>query len=162
MTVKVKTAKRNRGFDDRASSRRKPAGQRGRSVQHCAPDDRIRRVAIAFAAFEAWMALAGQRARESFRVYPAIELRERFATLETSIANDVDATPPAGCKALASIRQSIHSELRETSGREIAFGAFFVDEAGRIVELLKLYAREAGFNDKELAASARRDTEKLT
>ena len=144
------------------SSPARAADRRDRSATTRAPDDRLRRVALAFASFEAWTAIAGQRARESFRVYPTIELRARFAALEASIANDVDAIPPAGLKSLWSVREGIRTELRETTDRDISLGAFFVAEITRLSELLKLYAREAGFKDKELAAKERRGTEKLT
>lgn len=143
----------------RSKRTRRPAA----TSSPAAVDDCIRRVAIAFAAFEEWMSLAGQRSRQAFRVFPTLELRRRFITLEAGILNAVDAIPPAGRKTLMSVRDGIASEIRETADREVAFGAFFVDEIARLAELLKLYAREAGFTDKELAAKDRRGgAEKLT
>jgi hypothetical protein len=124
-------------------------------------DPRLRCLALAFSRFEEWFHLAGQRSKDAFRVFPAAELRLRFSNLQISIVGMDDALPPAARRSFDSVREGIRTELQESTGREVALGIYFCCELSRLAELLKLYGRENGWQDKGLAP-VRRDGEKLT
>lgn len=122
----------------------------------------MRHVALAVGRFSDWWKLAGVRSKSAFRVFPAGELKGRFASLRVLVAGCEEVLPPAARRSLESVREGIRSELQEATGREVSFGVFFVGEVSRLADLLKLYAREAGFKDAELAPRERRGgTEEL-
>lgn len=120
----------------------------------------MRRAALAIGRFAAWWELAGARSKDAFRAYPTGELRKRFASLRVALAGCEDAIQPAARRSLESIREGIRSELQETTANAVSFGVFFVDEVGRLAELIKLYAREAGWTDSELTPRQRREVRK--
>lgn len=144
--------------DGNADRRRSPV-LRGASeaVNDRKRQEQLRRAALACARFSAWWELAGVRSKNAFRVFPRSELKRRFTSFRVSLSGVEGTLPPAARRSLESVREGIRSEIEECTGREVSFGVFFVDEVSRLSELLKLYAREAGFTDKELAPRERRD-----